>query len=336
MSLAGVRLEAKDVPREHRFAAFQEATRPVFDSAPLCAERAFPFSAAAYRLDDVLPLRMSYGRHVRIRGPRQARRDATDQIAVRFHLRGRNLMSVGDHPIVIGPELVYLYDVRHEMRCEVSAGETIGAVLPYRRIDLRPFHHTPVIAWPIASPKGRLLVNAVMTLWSELPTLSGEDAADVAAGLAGLINGLIGSHRTAEQAAVVERATLAAMLAHIDRHLDDLTLDVPTLCRRFQCSRSRLYALFRPLGGVERYIRERRLQRCFNELLTMAPRRGRVTALVERWGFEDHSHLHRAFKARFGIAPSEIAGAGVAVAAAATGERPDADVGKLQHWLGRF
>jgi hypothetical protein len=37
-----------------------------------------------------------------------------------------------------------------------------------------------------------------------------------------------------------------------------------------------------------------------------------------------------------GIAPSEIVGAGVAVEPVAVSERPDADIGKLQRWLGRF
>jgi len=336
LTLAAVRLEVDDLPREHRFAAFREATRPVFDSVPLGDERLFDFSAEAYWLGDVLPLRMAYGPHVRIRSSRQARTDATEQIAVRFHLHGRTAMRVGDYPAVIGTDQVYLYDVRHEMRFEVSAGETLGVGIPYRRLDLAPFKQTPVIVWPVASPKGRILTNAVMTLWHELPGLPSEEAEDLAAGLTGLINGLLASRRTPEEQRTVERAALAAMLAHIDRHLHDLSLDAAALCRRFNCSRSHLYALFRPFGGVERYIRDQRLERCFTELLESPPHRGRISALVERWGFEDHSHLHRAFRARFGIAPSEIAGAGVALRPAAASGRPERDISRLRHWLGRF
>jgi AraC-like DNA-binding protein len=334
---SGARLRASQLAPEHRYAAFREVTRPVFDSLPLCDERAFDFSAEAYPLADLLPLRMAYGPHLRIRGARQARTDATEQIAVRFHLRGRTAMRVGDHPALIGTDQVYLYDVRHEMRFEVSAGETLGVVIPYRRIDLAPFKRTPVIVWPVASPKGRILTNAVMTLWDELPGVPPAEAEDLAAGLAGLINGLLASQRTPEEQRTVERAALAAMLAHVDRHLHDLSLGAAALCQRFNCSRSHLYALFRPFGGVERYIRDQRLERCFTELLDSPPQRGRITALVEKWGFEDHSHLHRAFRARFGIAPSDVVARGSVARPLPTGPGAiEPAVGRLQRWLGRL
>jgi len=333
----GARLASSDLAPEHRYAAFREVTRSVFDSAPLCDERAFDFSAEAYPLADLLPLRMAYGPHVRIRNARRPHTEATEQIAVRFHLRGRTAMRVGDYPALIGTDELYIYDVRHEMRFEVSAGETLSVVIPYRRLDLAPFRRTPVIVWPVASPKGRILTDAVMALWRELPGLPAAEADDLAAGLAGLINGLLSSLRTPEEERTVERAALAAMLSHIDRHLHDQSLVASALCRRFNCSRSRLYALFRPFGGVARYIRDQRLERCFTELQESPPRRGQIAALVDKWGFEDHSHLHRAFRARFGVAPSDVVGRGSFARPLSDFPGPTAPmVGRLQRWLGRL
>jgi AraC-like DNA-binding protein len=70
-------------------------------------------------------------------------------------------------------------------------------------------------------------------------------------------------------------------------------------------SRSALYRLFERDGGVANYIRNLRLDRCFADLLDSPPKRGCVCRIAQNWSFFDPANFNRAFRNRFGVAPSD-------------------------------
>lgn len=82
-------------------------------------------------------------------------------------------------------------------------------------------------------------------------------------------------------------------------------LTVERLCRDFHISRATLYRMFAAEGGVQHYIMDRRLDRCFTELCGSPATRGRVGEVANRWGFTDAAHFNKRFKRRFGFAPSD-------------------------------
>ena len=90
--------------------------------------------------------------------------------------------------------------------------------------------------------------------------------------------------------------------AVIERHLSAPTLSVADVCRLAGVSRSRLYRLFEPDGGVLAYIRHRRTARIAEELRSGT--RETIAAIAFRLGFADASHLTRTFRAEFGLPPS--------------------------------
>jgi AraC-like DNA-binding protein len=99
---------------------------------------------------------------------------------------------------------------------------------------------------------------------------------------------------------------LAALRARdeIERRLGSPTLGIADLCRRLQISRSSLHRLFAEEGGVQAYIRGRRLEAARTALLD--PGNGEtVGAIAERLGFSDTAHLSRLFRARYGETPSD-------------------------------
>jgi AraC-like DNA-binding protein len=246
------------------------------------------------------------GAHRLERGPRHLRRGDTDHITLRAYTRGRAIMGISDQSLALAPGTIALLDRRYPTRGHAVESTHISCVIPRDRIDTRPFDRAPALARPLDSPEGRLLGSALLALWAELPRARAEEAKGLAAGLTGLINGLLSARPDEIERRAFDETTLAAMEAFIKRHLHDLDLDAATLCRTFACSRARLYRLFRPYGGVERYLRDQRLERCFLELTRGDPTRRRIGSVAARWGFEDPSHFHRLFKARLGIAPSEV------------------------------
>lgn len=100
--------------------------------------------------------------------------------------------------------------------------------------------------------------------------------------------------------------SLVPIKAYIDKHLADPTLGPQTLLEQFGITRSTLYRLFEPLGGVRGYIAQRRLIEAFRRLSDTRYRRERISKLAADLGFSHPSAFTRAFKETFGHAPTEV------------------------------
>jgi AraC-like DNA-binding protein len=300
------RFDSGQFPERLRFEAWRDIICPFLDTAPLADERPFNVRYESYAIDGIVVVESASGAHSIDRAARHVRQGDTDHIILRAYTRGRMVMSIGDMPAVLAPGAISLSDLRFEMHGHATESVHINCMVPRHRIDTRPFDRDPALLWSSGSPQGRLLGNAVQTLWSELPGAHAKDAKALAAGVTGLINGLLSTHPDDEARSAINQAMVNALQAFIKRHLDDLSIDTDTLCRTFACSRSRLYRLFHPYGGVERYVRNQRLERCFNELSRAPATLGRIDRVATRWGFWNPSHFHRIFKTRFGIAPSDV------------------------------
>jgi len=301
-----IRLGRGEVPERLRFEAWREMARPFIDTTPRADERRFEFHYEAYALDGLVVCDTATGAHTIDRGPRHLRSGDTDHVTLRVYTRGRMVMDIGKMPVALAPGAVSLFDRRYGMHGYATDHRAISCMIPRERLDTRPFDRAPALMWSCNAPEGRLLGNALQTLWADLPRARAEAAKGLAAGVTGLINGLLSARPDDEARRSINQATLSAMQAFIKRHLHDRNLDAAILCRTFACLRARLYRLFRPYGGVERYVRDQRLQRCFDELGRADPTRGRIRAVAAKWGFEDPSHFHRLFKTRLGLAPSEV------------------------------
>jgi AraC-like DNA-binding protein len=95
----------------------------------------------------------------------------------------------------------------------------------------------------------------------------------------------------------------------IGRRLRDQDLTPESICRDLRVSRSRLYRLFEPAGGIYAYIRRQRLVRARDALSDNADMRP-VGRIAEHWGFVDPSAFSRSFKHEFGMSPKDARMAG--------------------------
>ena len=81
-------------------------------------------------------------------------------------------------------------------------------------------------------------------------------------------------------------------------------LSVAELGRATGISRARLFAAFKPDGGVQNYIARIRLDRARAALADLE-RNEPIGTIAERLGFSDASHLSRSFRDRYGMTPRE-------------------------------
>lgn len=90
----------------------------------------------------------------------------------------------------------------------------------------------------------------------------------------------------------------------IAERLADRDLTPDQLCRQLGISRSSLYRLFEPVGGVSSYVRRQRLLKTREMLSDRADRRT-ISSIAEEWSFTDPSAYSRMFRKEFGITPRE-------------------------------
>lgn len=94
---------------------------------------------------------------------------------------------------------------------------------------------------------------------------------------------------------------------YIDTHLSDPDLSLASLERDCYVSRSALYRLFEPDGGVMRYIKRRRLHRIRSILVANEDVRP-LAGISEDYGFQSGAHFSREFRKEFGCSPGEVRG----------------------------
>ncbi|MCA0421183.1 MAG: helix-turn-helix domain-containing protein, partial [Proteobacteria bacterium] len=146
------------------------------------------------------------------------------------------------------------------------------------------------------------------SLLKAAPTLEPAAAPDIAKASAQLLSACLSPALMCESDAPATLAASVAMICRfIDRRIGDPALDARMLCSAFGLSRSALYRLFAPIGGVSDYIRQRRLARARLALNASARGRGGIGKIARQFGFSSDDAFSRAFKAQFGIAPRDAA-----------------------------
>jgi hypothetical protein len=257
-----VRWGPDTIGRRRLFEAWHEAARPLFDTAPGGQERSFSGGGTLARLGELIVTEVDFTdqRFCRTR----LHVAETDGFSLQLYARGGVVGTTEDVPYRLAPDRIALSDFgREHQAIATRPSAVLGASIPRDRLDTSAAIDPPAVIWSRNSPAGRLLIGALHLLRAEIDRLP---AAQAAAGFIGLLNGLLGSRREVHDPRLFGQLCLATIERYIERNLHRPELDAALLGRAFASSRTRLYELFREHGGVERYLRQRRLSRCFIEL----------------------------------------------------------------------
>jgi AraC-like DNA-binding protein len=162
--------------------------------------------------------------------------------------------------------------------------------------------YNPVMSWSMAEPGGRLLSILWAELIAQLPEVTLAQARNLCDAFLGFLDALLGFGPDETRS-----ASLGAMQQFLMARLQG-NIGAEDLCRHFHVSRSTVYRLFKPLGGVRQYINSARLGRCYAELRQADPKRVKVSDVATSWHFDEASSFARLFRKMFGAPPSQILG----------------------------
>jgi AraC-like DNA-binding protein len=307
-SLHPLVFSTRPLPRPQQFEAWHEAHRPFVDyAAPRDAQAGFEADLAIWTLGPFVAklTRAPALRYARTRA--QIRRDQIDHWNISYLRRGslRGRVEGRDAAAVAG--LPHLYAL-HEA-CEVERTEVDWVLLYFARDSFPELGHglDACRLQALDRPMGRLLGGYLDSLAAELPALAPADLPRVVEATRALIVAAVAPSRDALEAgrAQIEAVQLARIKTLIRENLRSPRLNPDRLCRLAGVSRSQLYRLFEPLGGVARRIQAERLREAHRALAD--PRNGcEIHRIAEDVGFYDASPFSRAFRREFGYTPSEL------------------------------
>ncbi|CAN5530677.1 hypothetical protein BH09PSE4_BH09PSE4_07150 [soil metagenome] len=243
------------------------------------------------------------------RSAERAHADSHDAMAVCVMLDGSLHGIAGQREFRAGPGAVAITDMAQPVTHEATASRAFLLFIPRAMAEaagltVRELHG--VVVRPEAAT---LLIAHVARVREQLATATVRQGEILGRTLVDLLAFSVAHIAAGAPAAppgghTVDAAALLAARDEIEARLGSPSLTVAWLCRRLHISRSALYRLFDGYGGVQAYIRARRLEQVRIALIDPRNTR-RIGELAEHWGFTDAAHLSRLFRACYGKTPSE-------------------------------
>lgn len=238
-------------------------------------------------------------------------RMGVDHILAHVRVSGRSRIEIDGSEYDCGPGDICLFDLSRPLAARSTDYRALTLVLPRPlfgagAVDLDTLHGTVLHG---TTPFGKLLADHLRSLSAHADGFSEREARAAAEATATLLGAAVprlsGGERTDR---APERAPLLLVIRRvIEAELANPGLTAEALCGRFGVSRSTLYRLFAPMGGVAGYIRQRRLDRAYRDLARPGDGRfARISEVAYRWHFENPAHFTQAFRDAFGCAPRDV------------------------------
>jgi AraC-like DNA-binding protein len=211
-------------------------------------------------------------------------------------------------------------------------GEDDGALCLFLPRD---FAFSQPFALDIRPEMAAFIVDYLSLLHGSLPDRRENDVPNIAAATTSLLAACITPSRDHffEAQGVIDAVIMSRAYRLVAAQLADRNLTPEKICRELGISRSRLYRIFEPVGGVANYIRRQRLLKT-RDALGDSTDGSPISSIAEKWGFMDPSTYSRTFRKEFGISPKDARAAGwLGIGVTPSMEKPSVNTNSLTSLL---
>lgn len=287
------------------FDAWRSLLNVLFDSLPPKASPSTGFQAnlIVYHFGTFLLCRsIAVGGRYRRTEARLAWNDL-DHIVVSCLLRG-GIALTSPATRRLRPGDVAVLDLSAPMAFAMSAAEGMHLIMPRTLLPASMAPVYPVIGRILAQNTAMaIFIRGILEALGEAALrLSPGEVIALGASVPDLLASCLGP--LASVPSTEAKGDLGRRLRrHIEENLHRSDLTPSRLTHDLHVSRSQLYRQFEKSGGVEAYIRRRRLRRCLLTLCDSRHADRRIGDIAYEMGFADEAHFSRLFRRAFGLSP---------------------------------
>lgn len=252
------------------------------------------------------------------RSTRRVSADGFDHLTLQLVIEGRMMSLVDNVARVIEAGDIIVFDLTRPQRTWIPEGRvlTIAMAREVVRGMVSPFTNLHGLVLPASG--NALLRDFLQSLGRNGATTGDRTAATATATVGALLGTTLGvSAGTVSGMPLFEAAKRNQILDFIEANLARPDLTAALIASRTGVSRSVLYRMFEPLGGVATRVQQRRLH-AMRRALSRGDDVRSIREVARTSGFASASHANRSFREAFGMTPGEfrqsivVAGAGPA------------------------
>ncbi|WP_119459140.1 helix-turn-helix domain-containing protein [Rhodospirillaceae bacterium SYSU D60014] len=324
---------------ERRYEVWRDSMACIFDvDAPraIRQDKAFHATVDAHLIGPLLIGRVTTRRQIFDRSSFTIARDGMDHYMIQLYESGRQRCDYRGGSVEMPANGLLVYDLSQEVHAQTEDFTNISLVIPRSMLEpaLRSADDQHMRALSGSEPLVAVLREHMRTVMSQADRFNLRQAMKLAPVTVGLVAACFNAsiRDTPGGQAAVEKVMLSAIKREVEARLDDPDLTPAELGRRFHLSRTKLYDLFEPLGGVSRYIRERRLRRALLILRDPTQAHRPIGGIAHDSGFRSESDFSRAFRKRYGMSPRAARHGAVPAEQMATGAGTSLDR-RYERWL---
>ncbi|WP_370631814.1 helix-turn-helix domain-containing protein [Phyllobacterium lublinensis] len=303
-ALEPLTFSTRNIDAKDQFAAWQAYLSPLVDIRlpdGVSEESGFPAAHTAWNLGSMLVVQQSAPPHSFARSAAKLRSNSIDHWHLTLLRSGKTWTEVEGQVFQGKPGSVELTSLGQPFTGRATAAESLSFYLP-REL----FSDANVVNAALSGTYTNLLIEYMDSLEAKLASLAVPDLPRVVQTTRDMIVTWLAS--TAEQHASTESqgnfALMERVRRFIQRNLSSPDLTPDRLSRELGISRTRLYQLFEPSGGVLHYIQKRRLLAAHAALSNSANRQ-QIVEIAAAVGYTSAAHFSRAFSKEFGYSPRE-------------------------------
>jgi AraC-like DNA-binding protein len=283
-------------------------------AGPAVRAQGFLGEAATWRFGPFALTRIEMSRGRADRTARQVRRDGLDHWALTVPLSGRRLMRFGQSEEQLArPGGVQMTALGRPFETRRTHSAALHLYLPRAAMAGLAPALDAAVARPPAGAAAALLDDYIRHLAAMLPGLAQDQALPLAEATRAVVAAAFApaGPGAADDDPAFEAPLLARVRRVIAAQIGSATFGPDRLCRLVGVSRSRLYRLLEPQGGIAACIQAARLDAARQALADPADARS-IAGIAAAVGLFDPSSFSRMFRRAFGCSPREARLAGMA------------------------